>query len=111
MKRNFDSNRSKRWFLRNDLNNDSCSGYVDKLCKCQFQFDNYNFCIFDSDKKSLYLTYGLYSYVIFADPELVGLKVMEKNFNSLEKDKYHKANEFFGDSCWFNCLSWIKKRI
>ena len=39
------------------------------------------------------------------------LKVFEKNTNQKNKDRYHLLDKYFtGDSCWYECLSWIKNR-
>lgn len=110
MKRNTNSVRSQKWFARNHLDNEFCKEYVDNLCNTQFEFNKYTFGVFNGSITALYITYGLYSYVVFADRDKVSLKVMEKN-SSGNKDKYHELKLFYGDNCWYECLMWIKKRI
>lgn len=107
MIRDINSARSKKWINRNDLNSAFCKEYVDNLCCVQFNFKIYNFSIFNNNA-SLYITYGLNSYVIYVDNSVIGLKLMEKNKNN---DSYHELLYFYGDNCWFDCFLWIKNRI
>ena len=111
MKRDVNSTRSKKWLRRNSLDNEFCREYVDRLCNTQFEFDKYTFGVFNGADTALYITYGLHSYVIFADAENINLKMMEKNSNKVKKENYHELKTFYGDNCWFECLFWIKKRI
>ena len=110
MKRDTNSTRSRKWFTRNCLDNEFCKEYVDNLCSTHFGFNRYKFGVFNGDLTALYITYGLYSYVIFADRDNINLKVMEKNSNE-NKNRYHELRNFYGDNCWYECLSWIKRRI
>lgn len=111
MKRNHNSLRSQKWLQRNSLNNSSCISYVLKLCEIEFEFSNFDIKPFDSDDNSLWLSYGLYSYVIGVDKDNICLKVLERNTNDSRKDRYHLLKKkFFGDACWYDCLDWIKNR-
>lgn len=112
MKRNCNSSRSQKWISRNSLNNPLCVSYVNKLCSIQFEFTNFDFKPYDKESDALWITYGIHSYIIEIDEDLVGLKVFEKNCNSSTKDRYHLLDKnFFGDSCWYDCFYWIKNRI
>lgn len=109
MIRDTNSKRSQKWFARNNLDDDLCMEYVNDLCEIHFGFKDYTFALFD-ETMALYISYGLYSYVIYADRFETCLKLLEINSNKHDKNRYHKLKVFFGDSCWFECLSWIKKR-
>lgn len=110
MKRNSESRRSRKWVARNNLDNLLCREYVESLCRTYFSPDSYNFGNYNG-QTSLYFAYGLQSYVLFVDEEAVSLVLLEKNTDNSNKDKYHKIKEFNGDSCWFECLLWVRKRI
>ena len=110
MVRNPNSTRSKKWIERNSLNNESCRRHVEKICKIN-GFEYFKFGEYDCEEQSLWVTYGLYSYVIEIDKEKIYLKVFEKNTNQKNKDRYHLLDKYFtGDSCWYECLNWIKNR-
>ena len=111
MKREINSSRSIRWIKRNSLNYKSCEEYVLSLCKSVFNFKEYTINEYEEDEKALWLTYGLYSYIIFVSCDDINLKVLEKNKLKKNKDNYyHEIRAFNGDSCWINCLNWIKNR-
>ena len=110
MKRNPNSSRSIRWVKRNSLNNESCKRYVEKLCK-SMNFEYFKFGEYDCEEQALWITYGLYSYIIEVNKEEICLKVFEENTNQKNKTKYHLLEKYFsGDTCWYECLNWIKKR-
>ena len=110
MKRNPNSTRSMKWIERNSLNNPSCERYVRSLIENHFEFNSYKINEYDSDEKALWVTYGCFSYIIEVDTFNICLKILEKDFDS-KKDKYHLLKKnFSGDTCWFDCLSWIKDR-
>lgn len=111
MKRSCNSLRSQKWIQRNSLDNDSCVLYVSRLCEIEFEFSNFDIKPFDSEKNSLWISYGLYSYIIGIDENSVCLKILEKNTNDIRKDRYHLLRKrFYGDSCWYECFDWIKNR-
>lgn len=110
MKRDFHSTRSKKWFARNSLESSSCRSYVHNLCEINFEFDNFDIKPYNGTDV-LFVSHGLYTYIVFADNVDVGLKILEKNSNTGRKDRYHSIDKmFYGDSCWYNCLDWIKNR-
>lgn len=110
MKRNPNSTRSVKWVERNSLNNPSCEGYVRNLIDNHFKFEIYKIGEYNSSEKALWITYGSFSYIIEVNPDNVCLDVLEQNTNT-NKNKYHLLKKKFnGDSCWYDCLSWIKDR-
>lgn len=111
LKRDCNSFRSLKWIQRNSLDNPSCVSYVVRLCEIEFGFSNFDIKPFDNEDNSLWLSYGLYSYIIGIDKDNICLKVLEKNTNNIHKDRYHLLNKtFVGDACWYECFGWIKKR-
>ena len=75
-------------------------------------FECFNFTEYDCEEQALWITYGLYSYIIEVDKENIVLKVFEKDTNHNDKTRYHILNKvFFGDSCWYECLNWVKNRM
>ena len=111
MKRNPNSSRSIKWIERNSLNNESCKRYVEKLC-ISMNFEYFKIGEYDIEEQALWITYGLYSYIIEVDKDDISLKVFESNKNQKEEMRYHiMQKRFNGDSCWYECLTWIKNRV
>ena len=111
MKRKTNSVRSIKWIHRNSLNNENCEEYVRNLCKVNFGFTQFDIKEFENYGTCLWITYGLYSYIIYISVDDVCLRLLEKKINSSNKDKYYDVDKiFFGDCCWYECLRWIKKR-
>lgn len=100
-----------KWIKRNSLNYESCCNYVSSLCEIVFNFENFKIELFKDDEKALWITYGLHSYIIFASDTEINLVVLEENTGKQGYNKYHKLKMFNGDTCWYNCLSWIKNRM
>lgn len=110
MKRNLQSNRSKKWIERNSLNNPECERYVRKLCDSYFELPIYKIGEYDSDEKALWITYGCFSYIIEVDRKNVNLKVFESK-NHSKGNNYHVLKKtFVGDTCWYESLSWVKNK-
>jgi hypothetical protein len=110
VKRNPNSTRSVKWIERNSLNNPSCERYVKSLIDNHFEFKTYKINEYDTTEKALWVTYGCFSYIIEIDKDNISLKVLEQNIGT-SKNKYHLLKKnFSGDSCWYDCLSWIKDR-
>ena len=110
MERNPNSIRSMKWVKRNSLNNPSCERYIRSLIENYFNFQFYEIREYDSNEMALWITYGCFSYIIEVDSENVNLKILERNSKGM-KDRYHLLKKnFVGDTCWFECLSWIKNR-
>lgn len=111
MKRQLNSSRTLKWLERNSLENDSCRRYVEKLCKIQFRFELYKISVYKDLGECLWITYSGYSYVIFIDKENIVLKVLEQKI-ICNNNNYHELNKiFYGDTCWYECLSWIKNKF
>lgn len=111
MKRNPDSIRSIKWIERNSLNNPSCRKYVEVLLTNKFKISTYKFCEFDTEEIALWITYGLFSYILEADKDNICIKILEKDAIGA-KDKYHLSKKvFYGDTCWYDCISWIVERL
>jgi hypothetical protein len=78
------------------------------LCSKYFEFSTYQICEFGSEK-TLRINYGGTPYIIQLDTDGICLQVLEHS--NTEKERYHTLNKrFTGDSCWFECLSWIKEK-
>lgn len=108
LNRNALSNRSAKWLQRNSLSNDGCRNYVKDLCDCVFDIKEYKIEEYCGDY-SLYITYGLYSYIIYTNKSSVCLNVADKKIN---EEKYYMISNktFVGDKCWYDCLEWIHQR-
>ena len=79
------------------------------MCKIIFNFKTFKIDKFQDDEQALWITYGLYSYIVFVSKEDVGLGVLESKINNVD-NKYHKIKIFYGDACWYQCFDWIKNR-
>jgi hypothetical protein len=112
-RRNPDSSRSQKWLKRNSLENPSCEEYVRNLCE-NMGFTLYDIKSFSFKHKALYITYGIDSYIISVSQDDMALTIMEQNTvgANKNKDRWHRMIDriFYGDSCWYDCLMWIKKR-
>lgn len=109
MKRQLGSSRTNKWLKRNSLNQDTCCSYVVSLCENHFKFDKFKIDMFNNISKALWITYGLYSYVIFVDEKEINLLVLE-NLIIDNNNKYREVKRFNGDACWYNCFTWIINR-
>ena len=111
MERNKLSTRSIKWINRYSLDNPLCVENVLSMCKYIFNFttfkvDNYK------GVPALWLTYGTKSYVAYISTENINIEVLEKNTNNYFGNNYHKIDKFFfGESCWYKFLYWVKNRI
>lgn len=111
LERNKLSSRSLKWINRYSLNNNLCVENVVSMCKYVFNFETFKISNY-KDSAALWLTYGTKSYIAFISTENVCIEVLEKNINNALDNKYHKINKiFFGESCWYNFLLWVKNRI
>lgn len=111
LERNKLSARSKKWINRYSLNNPLCVDNVLSMCECIFNFITFKI----SDYKNipaLWITYGTKSYIAYISIDNICIEVLEKNINTNSDNYYHKIQKtFFGESCWYNFLSWVKNRI
>ena len=102
MKRNCNSNRSKKWFNRNNLSNLYCKYYVENLCNIEFEFDYYEFIKYKG-YNALHIIFDHSDYFLYADEYEVSLiSIKELNNKELSVEK------FDGDTCWYDSLFWIK---
>ena len=85
MKRNPNSNRSKRWVERNRLSSDKCASYIKDLCEA------YNLKYKISNDK-LFIDADGISYRVYPDYENICIIAINKKTG--EKKWYD------GDSCW-----------
>lgn len=111
MERNKLSTRSIKWINRYSLNNPICVENVLSMCECIFSFITFKIGEYKGEN-ALWLTYGTKSYIAYISTEKVCIEVLEKNINSISDNHYHKIEKiFFGESCWYNFLFWVKNRI
>lgn len=87
MKRNPNSNRSKRWIERNCLSSEKCVSYVKELCEA------YNIKYKISNGK-LFVDIDKDSYRVYPDYE--NICIISVNKKTGEKKRYD------GDSCWID---------
>lgn len=110
MRRNPNSTRSLRWIERNSLSNPSCANYVTSLLNNRFGMSTYKIAEYDTEEPALWITYGLFSYILKIDSDNICIKVLEQRVGNT-KDRYHTITKTFsGDSCWYECFLWITKR-
>lgn len=105
MIRNHSSNRSRKWFNRNNIQSDSCLEYVESLSKNIFDIDNI-YLVYIENKTFLCVEYYKSKYYIFVNEKEVCLKVCK----FLENNLTESSTVFTGDSCWYDCLNWITRR-
>ena len=87
MKRNPNSNRSKKWIERNCLSSEKCVSYIKDIC------ETYNLEYKISNDKLFVNADGI-SYRVYPDYENVC--IIAVNRESGQKKKYE------GDSCWID---------
>ena len=87
MKRNPNSNRSKRWIERNNLSSENCASYVKNLCEA------YGLEYKISGDK-LFVDVDGISYRVY--PDYGNVRIVAVNRNNGEKKFYD------GDSCWID---------
>lgn len=98
MKKNNLSARSIKFIERNSLDTKKVRNYVISLMENVFEIKNYCF----KDYKNYGICLFINDYTLCLDKDFVELKL-------LNKDKI--VNTFYGDSCWYQSLKYLKGKL
>lgn len=108
MKRNIDSERSKKWLNRNSLDNISCVSYLKNLVRSYFDFYSFEIKPYNNIDFALWLGIETKMYIIYPCLDIVGLIMLERN----DKNEDTIIDiPLFGDMCWINMLDYIEEEI
>lgn len=110
MRRDSDSNRTKKWVFRNSLNNPDCVNYVTNLCK-SFGIDNSHFEVYPSGETALFVIKKDKTYIMCIDVEELYLQLYIRKYDLSGIGIDCKMKSFEKDSCWKKGVEWVANSL
>lgn len=109
MQRDKNSNRSRKWVLRNSLQNQGCIDYVNRLCN-SYSIEKYRIDEFKDDEPALFVETRQGILILTIDLENIWVQSYRRNFKNSEEYCDVPAMHFESDTCWKKGIEWVAKQ-